>query len=380
MSKNRLLQGNEVCALACIKAGARFCAGYPITPSSDIMEHLSELLPKVGGKFIQMEDELASMGAIIGASVTGVKSVTTTSGPGFDLMQENLAFAAMAEIPCVVVDVQRSGPSTGGATKPAQGDLMQIKYGRSGDTSVIALYPNSVKEVYKTTIDAFNYAEKYMTPVVILMDETIGHLHESICIDEFEDTEIVSRELPTVPPEEYKPYETDESGIVKLMPFCSKENYSYVINGMHHDEYGMPDTNHPEVIERGIERINGKIERYKEDIWLWDEKETEDAEILIVACGNVSRSAAEAVSMLREKGKKVGLFRPISIWPFPEEPFKKAARSAKKIIVPELNRGQLVHIIRELAGKDTEICSMLQNNGIVIMPEQIADFVEEATK
>ena len=327
MSKNRLLQGNEVCALACIKAGARFCAGYPITPSSDIMEHLSELLPKVGGKFIQMEDELASMGAIIGASVTGVKSVTTTSGPGFDLMQENLAFAAMAEIPCVVVDVQRSGPSTGGATKPAQGDLMQIKYGRSGDTSVIALYPNSVKEVYKTTIDAFNYAEKYMTPVVILMDETIGHLHESICIDEFEDTEIVSRELPTVPPEEYKPYETDESGIVKLMPFCSKENYSYVINGMHHDEYGMPDTNHPEVIERGIERINGKIERYKEDIWLWDEKETEDPDRCLRQCFPFRCRGGEYASRERQKG---GTVPPNQHMAFPGGAVQKGSKIRKE--------------------------------------------------
>jgi len=203
MGKGQLLQGNEACAWGIIKSGARFCAGYPITPSSEIIAMLSEQLPKYGGKFLQMEDELASIGAIIGASVMGVKSVTATSGPGFDLMQENLAFAAMAEIPVVIVDVQRSGPSTGGATNPSQSDLMQVKYGRSGDTSVIALYPNSVKEIYKSTIEAFNFAEKYMTPVVLLMDETIGHLRESICMDDYDSIELVARERPTVPPGEY---------------------------------------------------------------------------------------------------------------------------------------------------------------------------------
>lgn len=346
MGKNQLLQGNEVCALAAVDCGARFAAGYPITPSSEIIEVLSSSLPDVGGVFIQMEDEIASMGAIIGASVMGVKSITATSGPGFDLMQENLAFAAMAEIPCVVVDVQRSGPSTGGATNPSQGDLMQVKYGRSADTSVIALYPNSVKEIYQMTIEAFNFSEAYMTPVVLLMDETIGHLRESICIDDYSDIDIITRKLPVCNPKEYHPYAADETGIVKLMPFANKEGYHYVINGMHHTQDGMPNIS-PKTTKGTISRINDKIDRYQEDIWRWETKNTEDAEILIVACGAVSRSAAEAAKIACETGKRVGVFRPISIWPFPVGPFKKAADGVKKIVVPEMNRGQLVHIIKE---------------------------------
>lgn len=379
MAKNRLLQGNDVCAMAAVKAGARFCAGYPITPSSDIMEKLAELLPDAGGRFIQMEDEIASMGAIIGASVMGTKSITTTSGPGFDLMQENLAFGAMAEIPCVVVDVQRSGPSTGGATNPAQGDLLQIKYGRSGDTSLIALYPNSVREIYKVTIQAFNLAEKYMTPVVLLMDETIGHLRESICVDEFQSMEIINRELPQVPPEEYHPYAVEEGEVVKLMPFASARGYRYVINGMHHTADGMPSTT-PENTRKSIARINEKIDRHQEDIWMWEEKETEDADILLVACGAVSRSAAEAMRIARNAGQKVGLFRPVSIWPFPGEPLRKAAQGVKKIIVPEMNRGQLLHLVKECVSSDTQVISLQHYDGTVIMPEQIEKVLEEAAQ
>ena len=298
MAKNQLMQGNTACALGALKAGVRFCAGYPITPASDIMEVLAEKLPETGGRFIQMEDELASMGAIIGASVMGAKAITPTSGPGFDLMQENLAFAAIAQIPCVVVDVQRSGPSTGGATNPAQGDLLQAKYGRSGDCPIIALYPNSVKEIYAMTIQAFNMAEKYMTPVILLLDETIGHLRESICLEEYEAVEIIDREKPHITPEEYHPYQADETGIVKLKPFCNSEGYRYVVNGMHHTIDGMPNINKANT-HRTVEVINSKIERYEEDIWTWEEKNTADADILIVACGCVSRSASEAMRIAR---------------------------------------------------------------------------------
>ena len=376
MGKNQLLQGNEVCALAAVNCGVKFCAGYPITPSSEIIEVLSAALPDAGGTFIQMEDELASMGAIIGASVMGVKSITATSGPGFDLMQENLAFAAMAEIPCVVVDVQRSGPSTGGATNPSQGDLMQVKYGRSADTSVIALYPNSVKEIYQMTIEAFNFSETYMTPVILLMDEIIGHLRESICIGDYSDMKLAARKLPSCDPKEYHPYAADETGIVKLMPFANKEGYHYVINGMHHTEDGMPNVS-PENTRRTISRINDKIDRYEREIWRWEEKKTEDAEILIVACGAASRSAAEAAKTAGERGKRVGVFRPISIWPFPVEPFKKAAEGVKKIIVPEMNRGQLVHIIKEHIPENIEVVSVQHYDGTAIMPEHILKALEE---
>ncbi|HYF84419.1 MAG TPA: 2-oxoacid:acceptor oxidoreductase subunit alpha [Clostridia bacterium] len=379
MSKYQLMQGDEACAMGAIKAGVKFCAGYPITPASEIMEILAEKLPESDGVFIQMEDEIASMGAIIGASVMGFKSITPTSGPGFDLMQENLAFAAMAEIPCVVVDVQRSGPSTGGATNPAQGDLFQAKYGRSGDCPSITLYPNSVKEIYKMTIHAFNLSEKYMTPVVLLMDETIGHLKESICLDDYKTMEIVNREVPTLSPEEYHPYATDESGIVKLMPFGNDKGYRYVINGMHHTIDGMPNLNRPNTYQT-IERINGKIDRNQQDIWQWEEKNTDDADILIIACGCVSRSANEAMRIARDSGYKVGLFRPISIWPFPAEPLMKAVRNVKTIIVPELNRGQLIHIIKEFVPDTVKVVPLNIFDGSVIMPDQIIKALEEAVK
>lgn len=379
MDKNRLLQGNDACALGALKAGVKFCGGYPITPSSDIMELLAVKLPEYGGRFIQMEDEIASMGAIIGASVMGCKAITATSGPGFDLMQENLAYAAMAEIPCVVVDVQRSGPSTGGATNPGQGDLMQAKYGRSGDCPMIALYPNSVKEIYKMTIQAFNYSEKYMTPVVLLTDETIGHLRESLNIDEYESMEIINREMPTIPPEEYHPYAVDESGIVKLAPFGNGKGYRYAINGMHHTVDGMPNVNKTNT-QQTIARINDKIDKHQKDIWLWEEREIEGADTLIVACGAVSRSAAEAIRIAGEAGQRVGLFRPITIWPFPAAPFKKALDGIKTVVVPEMNRGQLIHIIKEYVPDDVKIIPLHHYDGTVIMPQQIVKVLEEAVK
>lgn len=291
-------------------------------------------------------------------------------------MQENLAFAAMAEIPCVVVDVQRSGPSTGGATNPSQGDLMQVKYGRSADTSVIALYPNSVKEIYQMTIEAFNMSETYMTPVVLLMDEIIGHLRESICMDDYSDIKLVTRKLPVCDSKDYHPYATDETGIVKLMPFGNKEGFHYVINGMHHTEDGMPNIS-PVNTRKTISRINDKIDRYERDIWRWEEKNVKDAEILIVACGAASRSAAEAADIARKKGKGVGVFRPISIWPFPIEPFRIAAKGVKKIIVPEMNRGQLVHIIKENTPETIEVVSIQHYDGTAIMPEHILKALEE---
>lgn len=375
----KLIQGNRACTMAAIKAGARFCASYPITPASEIGEYLSEDLPKVGGRFIQMEDEIASMGAVIGASVMGVKSITATSGPGFDLKQENIAYAAMTEIPVVIVDVQRSGPSTGGATVCAQGDLLQVKYGRSGDCPMIVLYPNSVKEIYKTTVRAFNLAEKYMSPVILLMDETIGHMRENIDLSEYENLEIFNRRKPEVTPEDYQPYQPAEDGVVRLMPFGNKEGYRYVIQGMHHGPNGMPNLS-PETLQCSLDRINGKLERNKEDIWEWEEVATEDADIVVVSVGCVSRAATEAVRVMRKEGIKVGSFRPITLWPFPDEPLKKAIKTAKTIIVPEMNMGQLIHIVREYAGANTRVVPLDVYDGTVIMPEQIEKVIKEVNR
>lgn len=375
----KLIQGNRACTMAAIKAGARFCASYPITPASEIGEYLAEDLPKVGGKFIQMEDEIASMGAVIGASVMGVKSITATSGAGFDLKQENIAYAAMTEIPVVIVDVQRSGPSTGGATVCAQGDLLQVKYGRSGDCPMIVLYPNSVKEIYKTTIRAFNLAEKYMSPVILLMDETIGHMRENIDLSEYENLEIFNRRKPEVAPEDYQPYQPAEDGIVRLMPFGNKEGYRYVIQGMHHGANGMPNLS-PETLQCSLDRINGKLDRHKEDIWEWEEIDTEDADIVVVSLGCVSRAATEAVRVMRKQGIKVGSFRPITLWPFPDEPLKKVLKNAKAVIVPEMNMGQLVHLVREQASDSTKVVPLNVYDGTVIMPEQIEKVIKEVNE
>ncbi|MGI6603559.1 MAG: 2-oxoacid:acceptor oxidoreductase subunit alpha [bacterium] len=377
MPKVQLIQGNQACALGALKAGVRFCAGYPITPSSEVMEILAEELPKVGGRFIQMEDELASIGAIIGASMMGQKAIAATSGPGFDLMQENLGFAAMAEMPIVLVDVQRSGPATGGATLPAQGDLMQSKYGTSGDSPRIVLYPNSVAEIYKTTIQAFNLAEQYMTPVILLMDEVIGHMRESVDLTQYDNFEIVNRRTTDVPPEEYHPYQTDETGIPILMPFGT--GYRYVIQGMHHTIDGMPNLS-PANVDRTIRSINSKIERHKEKIWQWEEVATEDAEILIVAVGCVSRSAEEAVNVLRERGLKVGLFRPITIWPFPEKPLAQVLARTKKVVIPEMNFGQLVYKVKEVKPDAVEIVPLNKYDGTLIMPEEIIRAIEEVAE
>jgi len=372
----KLLQGNEACALGALKAGVKFCAGYPITPSTEIPELLAQELPKVGGRFIQMEDEISSIGAIIGASVMGDKVITATSGPGFDLMQENLGFAALAQIPLVIVDVQRSGPATGGATLPSQGDLMQSKYGTSGDSPRIVLYPNSVSEIYKTTIQAFNLAEKYMTPVILLTDEVIGHMRENVNLSEI-DIEIINRRTTDIPPEEYHPYQVDDSGVPILMPFGS--GYRYVIQGMHHTIDGMPNLS-PANVERTIFNINNKIEKNKEAIWQWEEIHTDDADIIIVAVGCVSRSAEEAVQVLRANGHKVGLFRPITIWPFPEQPLQKALANAKTVIVPEMNIGQLIHKVKEAKTDNITAIQLNKYDGTLIMPEEIIQRVEEVAK
>lgn len=376
MSKMEFIQGNEACALGALKANVQFCAGYPITPSSEIMEILSAKIYENNGRTIQMEDEIASMGAVIGASVMGKKSITITSGPGFDLKQENIGFASMAEIPCVIVDVQRSGPSTGGATKTGQGDIMQSRYGTSGDTLKIVLYPSSVEEVYTATIKAFNYAEKYMTPVVLLMDETLGHMRESVDFEKYKDIEVIDRQKTTKSVEEYKPYVVEDNGIVALVPFANDDGYRYVINGMHHNEKGMPDLK-AKHIENCITRINDKVELNKEDIFESEKYMCDDAEYLIVAYGSVARSAKEAVKILRKEGIKAGLYRPVTIWPFNYEEVGKFSDQVKSIVVAELNRGQMYHLIVESVGKDKSVEKLNKVNGSIIKPEDIVERVKE---
>lgn len=376
MSKKiRLMQGNEACVEGAITAGMKFYAGYPITPSTEIAELYAERLPKIGGKFIQMEDEIAGIAAAIGASLTGVKSMTATSGPGFSLKQENIGYAAITEIPVVIVDVQRAGPSTGQPTSPSQGDMMQAKWGTHGDHPVIALCPSSVKETFELTIRAFNLAEKYRMPVLLMMDEVIGHMREKVEIPDASEIEVIDRKRPTCSSEDYLPYKPEANLVPLMADFGS--GYRYHVTGLVHDETGFP-SNSTEIADKLVRRLVDKIELNKEDIISWEEENTEDADVIIFAYGCVARAAKTAIKMLREKGIKVGLFRPITIWPFPEERLIELSKKTKLIIAPEMNLGQMVLEVERLCNKHTKIERLNKVNGEIIYPEEIISKIEGA--
>ncbi|NNG68257.1 2-oxoacid:acceptor oxidoreductase subunit alpha, partial [Caldanaerobacter subterraneus] len=359
-----------------IRAGMRFYAGYPITPSTEIAELCAEKLPFVGGKFIQMEDEIASMAAIIGASLAGLKAMTATSGPGFSLMQENIGFAAMAEVPCVVVDVQRMGPSTGMPTSPAQGDVMQSRWGTHGDHSIIVLSPSSVKEAYYVTIQAFNLSEKYRSPVVVLMDEVISHLRETVNLDEYGDIEIIERKIPE-DIENYLPYKDIENGVAPLIPFG--KGVRYHVTGLVHNEKGLP-TNDTKIAERLIKRLVDKIEKNKEDIVMYEEKGEKKGDILFISFGSTSRAVEAAAEELKKEGFKVGIFRPITIWPFPDTRLRKIYPRFKKIFVVEINRGQLYYEVDRIVKRDGAVEKINKANGEFFTPCEIVEKVKERIK
>ncbi|MCR5437937.1 MAG: 2-oxoacid:acceptor oxidoreductase subunit alpha [Selenomonas sp.] len=344
MSKARLMQGNEACAEGAIAAGVRFFAGYPITPSTEVAETMAKLLPKVGGKFVQMEDEIASMGAILGASLAGQKAMDATSGPGFSLKQELIGYAACAEIPCVLVNVQRVGPSTGQPTAPSQGDVMQTRWGTHGDHPVIALSPWSVRETYDATVMAVNYAERFRTPVVLLMDEVVGHLREKVELPEAGELELYPRRTPKkTRAEGYQPFEPDEDLVPNVADFGT--GYRIHVTGLIHDNTGFP-VGSPEVTENSIQRLHEKISRVGEEIIHTEEYFMEDAEYAVVSFGGTARTAYEAVQNARKKGHKVGLLRLMTIWPFADKAIERLAAKVKGIMVAELNYGQIVHEVR----------------------------------
>jgi 2-oxoglutarate ferredoxin oxidoreductase subunit alpha len=371
----RLMQGNEACVAGALKAGMKFYAGYPITPSTEIAELSAEALPRVGGKFIQMEDEIAGIAAALGGSLAGLKSMTATSGPGFSLKQENIGYGIITETPLVIVNVQRSGPSTGLPTSPAQGDIMQARWGTHGDHSIIALYPSSVKEIYYTTIRAFNLAEKYRTPVILLLDEIIGHMREKIEIPEEDSVEIYNRIKPSSSPEDYKAFKVPEGGIVPEMAAFG-EGYRYHVTGLVHDETGFPSGNE-KVAEKLLTRLMDKIEDNLEDIVTYDEYMMDDAEIGIVSFGAIARSSMAAIDTLRAEGIKIGLFRPITIWPSPEKRLMELGEKLKRIYVVELNAGQYFLEVDRIAGKKCEMRKYGKFNGDIITPEEIASFIKE---
>jgi 2-oxoglutarate ferredoxin oxidoreductase subunit alpha len=341
------MNGDVACAEGAIAAGCRFFAGYPITPATEIAEHLSQRMPEIGGIYIQMEDEIASMAAIIGASYSGLKAMTATSGPGFSLMQENIGLAVMTEAPCVVVDVMRGGPSTGQPTLPGQQDVMQAKWGSHGDYEIIALSPSSVQEMFDLTVEAFNLAETYRVPTILLADEVVGHMWEKVVIPPIEKMKIVNRKKPNVPPDKYMPFMPDDDLVPPMA--CFGEGYSFHATGLTHNEHGYPQTQSSEVQQRLVNRLCDKIRKNADQIMRVEEAMLQDADVIVVAYGIVARAALSAVRKAREEGIKAGLLRLITLWPFPEKRITKLTEQAKVIVVPEMNCGQLVREVQRSA-------------------------------
>jgi 2-oxoglutarate ferredoxin oxidoreductase subunit alpha len=367
-NKRQLLQGNEAIAHGALAAGCRFFAGYPITPASEIAEQLAALLPKVGGTFIQMEDEIASMGAIIGASLAGVKSMTATSGPGFSLMQENLGYACCAEVPCVVVNVMRGGPSTGLATSPAQGDVQMARWGTHGDHPIIVLAASSVSDSFTLTIKAFNLSEQFRVPVILLSDEVVAHTRECVQLPEPAELRVLNRIKPSVPPDWYKPYEGDNRGVPAMAAFG--DGYRHHVTGLIHDELGFP-TEKPNEIENFLQRLTQKITRGFPEIMMTKGYRLEDAEVAIIAYGSVARSAMRAVDEARQQGIKAGLLQLITLFPFPRSQVVPLLKQCRAVLVPEMNNGQ---ISREVQRVNQGICTVVKHNridGQFITPDEL---------
>lgn len=372
----KLLQGNEACAIAALNAGVRFFAGYPITPATEIAEILAKELPKLGGIFIQMEDEIASMGAIIGASIGGMKSLTATSGPGFTLMQENLGYAAMVQVPCVIVDVQRGGPSTGMPTLPSQMDVMQARWGTHGDHPIVVLCPSTVYEYYILTIKAINFSEMLRTPVILLADAIVGHLREKVIIPDSSEIELVERKRAALPAKDFLPFKPDDDDVPPFMPYGI--GYRYHMTSNNYDEGGYPATNDSQVAVKLLTRLHRKVERRRDEIIMTEEIMMEDADIALFAYGCTARSAHSAVETARRQGIKLGLIKALTLWPFPREVVEKYGDKVKAIIVAEMNMGQLVgEVERALKGKKAAVRQVNRFDGKMITPDQILDAVKE---
>jgi len=369
-----LLQGNEAVVEGALQAGCRFFAGYPITPATEISEILSIKLPQVGGTFIQMEDEIASLGAVIGASLAGVKSMTATSGPGFSLMQENMGFALIAEVPCVIVNVMRGGPSTGLPTSPSQSDVMQARWGTHGDHPAIVLSASTVRECYDMTIKSFNLSEKFRTPVILLIDEVIAHMREKMALSDGEEIELFNRVKPTVPPEWYIPYEDTPGGVPAMANFG--EGYRYHVTGLTHDIRGFP-TSRPDEIGPFIARLHRKISQHFSEIQMAEFFQTEDAEITIVAYGCVARSAKRAVIEAREKGINLGLLKLVTLWPFARSAVEKVLQTSKYLIVPEMNMGQISREVKRVNRGAAKVFTLNKVDGTIITPKEILNRITE---
>ena len=370
--KEMFVQGNEACALGALKAGCTFFAGYPITPSTEIAEVMSKKLPQIGGHFIQMEDEIAAIGAIIGASWAGQKVVTATSGPGISLMQENIGYAVMTETPIVLINMQRGSPSTGQPTRSAQADMMQTKWGSHGDYETIALAPSSVQECFDFTVKAFNLAEKYRCPVFVMADEIVGHMREKITIPE--NIEIIPRQMPPKT-DNYLPYDAPENSTTPMPSF--NQGYNIHVTGLTHDERGYPSTDDEETHSQLVTRLCNKIAKNSEEIKDINYQYLEDAETIVLSYGIPSRSALTAVKQARQEGLKVGYIKLGTVWPFPEETLKDLTQNTQRIIVPELNLGQVYLEVDRVLGKHAKVEPLPKIGGALHTPKEILDKIRE---
>jgi 2-oxoglutarate ferredoxin oxidoreductase subunit alpha len=377
LTGKHLMQGDVACAEGAIAAGCKFFAGYPITPATEIAERMARRMIEVDGMFVQMEDELASMAAIIGASWAGAKAMTATSGPGFSLMQENIGLAVMTETPCVVVDVMRGAPSTGQPTEGAQQDVMQSKWGSHGDYGIIALAPASVQEMFDLTIECFNLAETYRTPTFLLADGFTGHLWERVVIPPPEEIRICERKKPIVSPDKYAPFEADEDLVPPMA--CFGEGYYVHVTGLTHNKLGYPKTTDPKIQHELVNRLCEKISRNAEKIIKTHEFMLEDAEVAVIAYGIPSRASVRAVKRARESGIKAGLLRLVTVWPFPEKQVEELVNRVKAIVVPEMNCGQVVREVERIA-KGTTVHFLSKIGGEPHSPSEIFDVIRRAAK
>ncbi len=375
MSKKvAFLQGNEAAAHGALYAGCDFFGGYPITPSTEVAEVMSIELPKIGGKFIQMEDEIGAMAAILGASLAGAKVLTSTSGPGLSLKQELIGYGCIAEIPCVIYNVMRGGPSTGMPTGPSQSDVMCAKWGTHGDHPAICLTPASVQETYEEVIRAFNLSEKYRTPVMVMPDEIVAHMRERIVFPEQGEIEVVPRKSPTVPPEQYKPYDTSFGDVPPLASFGS--GYKFHVTGLNKMQDGFPTTK-ADIVQAEEERQVRKVDANVDDIVTFEEYLLEDADVVVVAYGSTSRSARYAVNIAREQGVKAGMFRIKTFWPFPDKQIKALASKVKGIVIPEMNLGMCSLELERCAQGKVPVLGIFRVDGEPINPDQILEKIKE---
>jgi 2-oxoglutarate ferredoxin oxidoreductase subunit alpha len=371
------LDGDFACGEGAMAAGCRFVAGYPITPSTEVVERISRRFPLIGGTFIQMEDELASMAAVVGASWTGTKSMTVTSGPGFSLMMENIGLAAMMETPCVVVNVQRAGPSTGLPTMTGQGDMMQARWGSHGDYEIIALSPQSPQEAFDLTIDAFNLSELYRVPVLLMMDECVGHMTEKVMIPLADEIEIVPRRVTPQTPDQFLPYGING----RLVPEFARagDGYRFHTTGLTHDEHGYPVMT-VECQEQNVRRLVEKIRSNADKIVRYQEEDTDGADAVLVIYGITARVARMGIDLAREQGAKVGVIRLIVVWPFPEKRIHDLGGKIKAFVVPEINYGQMVFEVERCAAGQTAVVPVPHGGGGVHDPNDICNAILGAVR